>query len=55
VERVAEDPAREGADTSTPTRDDGTVGTTPLSSVVEEENRAPSPARVEEPPIEAST
>ena len=52
--RVAEDPAREGTDISAPIRDDVTAGTPPPSSVAKEENRAPSPAWVEEPPVEAS-
>jgi hypothetical protein len=55
MERVAEDPAREGADISASIRDGGTAGTPPPSSVVEEENRSPSPARVEEPSVEVST
>jgi len=49
MERVAEDPARDRAKTSTPTRGDGTAGTPPPSSVVEEKNKAPSPAPVEAP------
>ena len=53
MERVTEDPDPEGAETSAPTRDDGTAGTPPLSSVAEEENKALSHARVEEPPVEA--
>ena len=52
---VAEDPAREGANASAPLRDEGTAATPPPSSVVEEENRAPSPARMEEPSVEAAT
>jgi len=58
MERVAKDPAREGgregAHVNAPIRDDEAAGTLPPSSVAEEENRAPSPARVEEPPVETS-
>jgi hypothetical protein len=54
TERVVEDPAQEGADVNAPIRDEGAVVTPPRSSVVEEENRAPSPARVEDLPVEAA-
>jgi len=52
IERIAEDLARGRADMSAPIRDEGAVGTPPLSSVAEEDNRALSPARVEEEPVE---
>ena len=48
TERVDEDPARDRAETSAPTRGDGSAGNPPPSSVREEENKAPSPALVEE-------
>jgi len=43
-----EDPARDRAEESAPTRGDETVGTPPLNNVAERENRAPSPTPVEE-------
>ena len=50
AEEIAEDPCREGADANAPSRDEGATATPPLSSRAEEENKAPSPTRVEEPP-----
>ena len=55
TERIAEDSAREGADVNAPIRDEGAAVIPPPSNVVEEENRAPSPAWVEDPPVEATT
>ena len=55
TKEIAEDPAREGADANAPSRDEGAAATPPPSSGVKEENRAPSPAWVEEPPVEAAT
>ena len=56
-----EDPTRDRAGASTLTRGDETAGTPPSSSVVEEEDKAPSPTPVEEgraptpAPMEAPT
>ena len=56
-----EDPAQDKARTSTPTRGNETAGTPPPSSVVEEEDKVPSPPPAEEErnptpaPAEAST
>ena len=61
TEVADEDPTRDRAEASAPTRGDGTAGTPPLSSVVEGENKAPSPTPVEEDrapspaPVEAPT
>jgi len=61
LEVADEDPARGRSKASAPTRGDGTVGTPPPSSVLEGENKVPSPAPVEEDrapspaPVEAPT
>jgi hypothetical protein len=54
TEEITEDLAREGADANALTRKEGTAATPPPSSEAREEVRAPSPARVEEPPVEAA-
>ena len=51
---AAEDPAREGVDANAPSRDEGAAANPPSSSGAEEGNRAPSPARVGEPHVEAT-
>ena len=61
AEVAEEDSARDKAGASTPTRVDKTVGTPPPSSMVEEEDKVPSPPLAEEEriptlaPVEAST
>ena len=61
TEVADEDPARDRAEASAPTRGDETTGTPPPSSVVEREDKAPSPALVKEyralslAPVEAPT
>ena len=63
TEMVDEDPVQARAETGTPTRVDETAGTPPPNSVAGEENKAPSPAPVEEgrapslslAPVEAPT
>jgi len=56
-----EDPAQDNARASTPTRGDEIAGTPPLSSVVEEGDKVPTPPPAEEEraptpsPVEAST
>ena len=48
-------PTREGIDAAVPTREESAATTPPLSGGAGEEMRAPSPARVEELPVEART
>ena len=61
AEVAEEDPTQDKAKASTPTRGDETAGTPPPSSVVEEEDKVPSPPPAEEErnptpaPAEAST
>jgi len=54
VEEVATNtPTRAETNATVPTREEGATTTPPRSSGAGEEIRAPSPARVEEPPVEA--
>ena len=54
TEETTVDPTWEGPDVNALTRDEGAAATPPLSSRADEEIRAPSPARVEEPPVEVA-
>ena len=54
TKEITEDLSQEGADANAPSRDEGALATPPPSSREEDENKAPSPARVEEAPVEAA-
>ena len=54
TKEIVGDPTQERADADAPSRDEGAAATPPPSSGLGEEIRASSPARVEEPPVEAA-